>query len=220
MAILRGRTLVFSLLLVLNVLVAYSNHFGNDFQFDDLSAIPNNAAIRDPHTIVRAFVDPTLFSAAPEQRNYRPVTTASLALDYWIGGGLKVFFFHLSTFVWYSVLLVLMFRLFECLMDRSDPHPANFWTALAAAAIFGLHPVSAETVNYIIQRADLYNTLGCVASLFVFVRYPSQRRFGWYLIPAVLGMLAKAPGLIFPLLLAAYIWLFETDAVPARRAWK
>ena len=143
-----------------------------------------------------------------------------MALDYWLAGGLEVFFFHLSTFIWFSLQLLLMFVLFERLMNLADPHPSNFWTALAAAAIFGLHPVSAETVNYIIQRGDLYNALGCVASLWLFIRYPSQRRFGWYLLPALLAMLAKPPALIFPLLLLAYVVLFEGAALSGTRKWK
>lgn len=210
----------YALLMVLNVLIVYSNHFGNDFQFDDAKAIPDNPAIRRPETILRAFVDPNLFSSAPEQRTYRPVTTASLALDYWLGGGLNVFFFHLSTFFWYALQVVLMFLLFERLMDMTDPHPSNFWTALAAAAAFGLHPANAETVNYIIQRGDLYNAVGCIAGLWLFVRYPLQRKFGGYLFPAALAILAKPPALVFPLLLLAYVLLFEQQGVRAGSRWK
>lgn len=209
------------MLLLTNVLLVYSNHFGNDFHFDDLTAVTQNPAIRDPHTIVRAFIDPTLFSVAPEQRNYRPVTTSSLALDLWLAGGnFNVVFFHISTFLWFSAQLVLMFLLFQFLMDAVDWHPSNEWTALAAAAVFAFHPANAETVNYVIQRADLFNSLGCVASLWLFARYPAQRKFGWYLAPAALAMLAKAPALIFPLFLLAYVLLFEQDEVPKGQRWR
>ena len=77
--------------------------------------------------------------------------------------------------VWFALQLVLMFLLFRRIMDLADPHPSNgnFWTALAAAACYGLHPANAETVNYIIQRADLYCTLGVVASLLWFAAKPA-----------------------------------------------
>jgi hypothetical protein len=204
------------LLLLTAVLAAYSNHFHNDFHFDDGDAIQRNPAIRDPAMIPRFFADPKLFSVLPAQRSYRPVTSASLAIDYWLGGGLDPLFFHLSTFLWYEVQLVLMFLLFSRIMDLADPHPSNIWTASIAVAVFGLHPASAETVNYIIQRADLYNALGCVASLWLFVRYPRQRRFGWYLLPAAAAIFAKPPALIFPLLLLVYALLFEQHGM--RRA--
>jgi tetratricopeptide (TPR) repeat protein len=205
------------LLLSIAVLAVYSNHFHNDFHFDDGDSIVRNPAIRDPASISRFFGDPKLFSGAPTQQTYRPVTSASLAIDYWLAGGLDPFYFHLSTFLWYEVQLALMFLLFRRLMDMADPHPSNIWTALIATAVFGLHPANAETVNYIIQRADLYNAFGCVASLWLFIRYPSQRKFGWYLLPAAAAMLAKPPAMIFPLLLLAYVLLFEQDG--ARGRW-
>jgi tetratricopeptide (TPR) repeat protein len=215
-----GIIAVLCLLLAAVVLAAYSNHFGNGFHFDDFTAVTSNPAIRSLGATPRFFVDPTLFSVAPGQRTYRPITSASLALDYWLGGGLNVFWFHLSSFLWYCVQLGLLFLLFRRIMDLADPHPTNLWTALAAAAVYGLHPANAETVNYVIQRADLYNTLGCVASLWLFLRYPAQRRFGWYLLPAAAAMLAKPPALIFPLLLAAYVLLFELDGAAGQgRKW-
>src|SRR5262249_47289541 len=76
-------------------------------------------------------------------------------------------------------------------------------------ACYGLHPANAETVNYIIQRADLYSTLGVVAAMLLFVAWPGQRRRGWYLIPAIAADLCKAPALVFPLILVVYVWLFE-----------
>jgi tetratricopeptide (TPR) repeat protein len=197
------------LLILIAVLATYSNHFHNDFHFDDGDAIVHNQAIRDPAMIPRFFVDPNLFSPLPAQRTYRPVTSASLAIDYWLGNSLDPFFFHVSTFIWFEVQLVLMFLLFRRLMDCADPHPSNVWAAWSAVAVFGLHPAGAETVNYIIQRADLYNALGCVASLWLFAKYPSQRKFGWYLLPVVAAILAKPPALVFPALLLTYALLFE-----------
>jgi len=187
--------------LLLAVLAAYSNHFHNDFHFDDAHSITGNLFLEDLRNVPRFFVDPMLSSTLPDHAMYRPLVTASLALDYRLGHGYQPFWFHLSTFLWFLVLLVLMFFLFRRL--------TNPWTALAATACYGLHPANAETVNYIIQRADLYSTLGVVASLLCFMAWPRQRRWGWYLIPAVAADLSKAPALIFPLILLAYVWLFE-----------
>ena len=92
--------------------------------------------------------------------------------------------------------------------------PSNVWVALLAAACYGLHPANAETVNYIIQRGDLYDTLGAVASLLWFTVYPAQRKYGLYLLPAVAAYFAKPPSLIFPFLLLAYVFLIEN-----RKTW-
>jgi tetratricopeptide (TPR) repeat protein len=195
--------------LLLAVLAAYANHFQNEFHFDDSHTITNNLYIESLRNIPRFFTDASTFSTQPDLQTYRPVTSASLAIDYWLGRGRKPFFFHLSTFFWYAVQLVLMFLLFRRVMDAADPHPSNIWTALVATACYGLHPANAETVNYIIQRGDLYNTLGVVASIWCFAAFPSQRKYGWYVLPAAIAILAKAPALIFPAILLVYVLLFE-----------
>jgi 4-amino-4-deoxy-L-arabinose transferase-like glycosyltransferase len=70
----------------------------------------------------------------------------------------------------------------------------------------------AETVNYVIQRGDLYCTLGCVAALFVYARYPSWRRSGAYLVPFAFALLSKPPAVVFPLLLLLHVYFFETPS--------
>jgi tetratricopeptide (TPR) repeat protein len=207
----KARTPVLCLGLTLVVLAAYANHFQNRFHFDDSHTIVENRFVRDLHNVPGFFTDATRFSVNPAGQVYRPVVSTSLAIDYRLGKGYNPFFFHLSTFLLFAVQLILMFFLFRRIMDQADPHPSNLWTALLAAACYGLHPANAETVNYIIQRADLYSTLGVVASLLCFAAYPGQRKYGWYLLPAIAAYLSKAPALIYPLLLLSYVFLLEQE---------
>ena len=183
---------------------AYSNHFRNGFHFDDGHAIVDNMYVRDMRHIPRYFTDATTFSVLPLNQSYRPLLQTTFAIDYWIGGYNPVVF-QVDTFGWYLLLLGSMAALFKTITRDS-------WVTLVAVAIFALHPVSAETVNYIVQRGDLISTLGVVAALGVYARWPSQRRRGWYLVPFVCAGLAKPPALVFPALLAAYVWMFEPRA--------
>jgi tetratricopeptide (TPR) repeat protein len=199
--------------LLLAVLATYANHFENGFHFDDFHTITTNVYVADWRNIPRFFTDGTLFTREPANASYRPLTSASLAVDYWLGHGFQPFYFHLSTVFWFELQALFIFLLFRRIMNLTDPDSGgiNDWTALGAAACYGLHPANAETVNYIIQRADLYSTLGVVASLLWFVAYPAQRKWGWYLIPALAAYLSKAPALVFPLILLVYVWLFEPE---------
>ena len=168
------RNITFLLALVLlAVLLAYTNHFENAFHFDDFHTITDNPWIRSVGNIPRFFTDANTSSTLPANRVYRPLLTTSSAIDYWLGGGLKPFFFHLSTFLWFLLQIVLMFFLFRTVFDRVRPDPLNLYIALFGAAWYGLHPANAETVNYINQRADLYSTLGVVAGLYLYASRPA-----------------------------------------------
>ncbi len=182
-------------------LAVYSNHFENSFHFDDFHTIVENARLHTFDDPMQYFRDPTAFSVLTTHQVFRPLVSLSLAFDYSRGRG-AVRYFHFSTFFWFVVLLALMQALFQRLLGSA------VW-ALAMTAVFALHPVSAETVNYIIQRGDLYATLGIVAALYVYIAFPKLRITGLYLIPFALGSLSKATALVFPLILALCLWMYE-----------
>lgn len=198
--------------------VAYANHFRNSFHFDDFHAVVNNVFVRDASNLPRFFSDPRLSSTMPDHYNYRPVVYASLAIDYWLGGNLEPLWFHITTFVWFGALLALLFFLYRRILEIAAPGPSAAWTAMAATACFGLHPANAETVNYVIQRAEIYATLGIVASLLLFAASGRARRFHLYLLPAIGAYLAKPPALVYPILLLAYVILIERRR--GRDAWR
>jgi tetratricopeptide (TPR) repeat protein len=195
---------------LLAVFAAYANHFHNSFHFDDFHTITQNPSIRSLAQVPRYFVDARTFSILPTHYSYRPLVTASAALDYYFGSGLNPLWFHVSTFTWFVVQLALMYLVFVKIMTVSEPAPANRYIAVLAVTWYGLHPANAETINYIIQRADLYSTLGVVAGLAVFCSWPAGRKTGLYLLPVVAGALAKAVAVIFPALLFVYVLLFES----------
>jgi Tfp pilus assembly protein PilF len=207
-----GRTTILHIgLLVGVVTLAYANHFHNEFHFDDGHAIVENGYIRDLHNTGLFFTDTRTSSTLPPNRVYRPLVMVSLAVDYALGGGLKPFYFQLSTFLWFCLQLVLMYALFRKLFEMARPDPRNRWAAFFGAALYGLHPAIAETVNYIVQRADVYSTLGMIASLTIYASFPGRRAAGWYLVPFAGALLSKPPALIFPALLFVYVRLFEEE---------
>src|SRR5712692_1981736 len=150
--------------------------------------------MRDLGNFPRFFTDVRTFSTLPDHQVYRPTLTASFALDYRLGKGLNPLYFQISTFIWYMAQLALMFWLYVLVLNAAaGASPQNTWFALFGAALYGLHPVSAETVNYIVQRGEILSTAGVVAGMLLYIRFPKLRRFGIYLIPVVFGILSKLP---------------------------
>jgi len=198
---------------------AYANSFENGFHFDDFHTITDNPAVRSLGNVPGFFTDANTFSVLPANRTYRPIVSASLALDYAVGHRYEpTLWFHVSTFAWFLVLLALLYLLYDLVLERTGAGTASAWLALIGAAWFGLHPAMAETVNYVIQRGDIYCTLGCVAALAMWARLPKLRRTGLYLVPLALALLSKPPAAVFPVLLFFYVFFFEDAGGTAR--WK
>ena len=200
--------------LFLAVFAAYSNHFQNSFHFDDFHTVVDNPAIRSLSNLPKFFTDATQFSVLPPNRSWRPLVSASLAVDYQLAGGLHPFAFHASTFFWYLLHLTMLFLLAERIFHAARPGHDNRVAALFTAALYGLHPVSAETVNYIIQRGALYSALGVLSGICLYAARPQWRKYGIYLLPVTAGQLSKPPALIFPAILVLFLRVTEN------RPWK
>ncbi|HEX4084260.1 MAG TPA: tetratricopeptide repeat protein [Chthoniobacteraceae bacterium] len=201
------------------MIAAYSNHFHNGFHFDDAHTIVNNGFIRDLRFIPRFFTDASTFSALPSNQSYRPIVSTTLAVDYWLGNGVRPFWFHVSNFATFLAGAFLLGLLVHRLLDGRHP-----WLALLAAAAYGLLPGNADTVNYIIARSDLLSTLGVIAGFAIYALWPRLRPWQLYLMPVALGMLAKPVAAIFAPLFALYVlcfgirrpvWRYLAEILPA-----
>ena len=200
-----------ALLLFAAVFAAYSNHFDNGFHFDDAHTIVNNSAIRQLRNIPAFFRDATTFSALPSNQSYRPLVSTLLAVDYWLGHGLQPGWFHASIFFLFTLLLGLFAYVIRCLLWNESPVEQtddSGWIALFGAALYGLHPANADTVNYLIASAEVVSTLGIVASFALYFAFPRWRRFYVFVLPAAICVLAKPPAAIFAVLFAIYRLLF------------
>jgi tetratricopeptide (TPR) repeat protein len=201
--------LIYTVLLLLAVTATYSNHFHNGFHFDDYHSIVENAYIRNIKNIPLFFKEGSTSSILPQNQAYRPVAETSLAIDYKLGNGYNLFYFHLSTFILFLVQGLLMLLFFNKLLSLSSSNKNIGYVALFATAWYMFHPANAETVNYIIARADVQSTLAVVAGFVLYVYSPFCRKTYIYLIPVGLGALAKPPAVMFAPLLFFYILLFE-----------
>ena len=202
---------ILAILLLITVFITYSNHFNNDFHFDDSHTINNNIYIRNIKNLPLFFTDIKTFGTMPDNRGYRPIVTASTAVDYWLGGGYKPVFFHLSMFILFVIQGILMFFLFLKIINIAYKHKWNKYFALFIVGWYLLHPGNAETINYITSRSDSYSTFFVIAALVCYIFSSFCRKYFLYLIPAALGMLTKETAVMFPFFLFFYILFFENE---------
>jgi protein O-mannosyl-transferase len=155
-----------TVLVVLGWLGAWSNHFGNSFHSSDIPTIVNNPFIPHLSNIPRFFSNPRTFSAMKDTADYRPLLSTSFALDYSFAGAAKPFIFQAENFFWFGMQVLLVFLLFRVIPG------GNVWSAAFGAFLYGLHPVTAETVNDPLQRGVIMGSLGVIAGMVLWIVWP------------------------------------------------
>ncbi|MEO8218511.1 MAG: tetratricopeptide repeat protein [Acidobacteriota bacterium] len=199
------------------VIAAYSNFFENSFHFDDSHVIENNLYIRSLSNSLKFFQTAATFSSLPQNATYRPLLSLTYAIDYRLGNGLAPFQFHLTQLILLLVLGAMLIRLFAGIYGRTLDRPWTEFAAVAASALFCLHPANTETMNFISSRSDLLSTIFVVLAFLVYLRFKSARVYYLYLIPIVVGALVKAPVVMFAPLLLVYLLLFGNVSEAARK---
>jgi len=200
--------ILLSSLVFIAIFFAYSNHFSNSFHFDDSHTIKTNSAIQEIN-IVHFFKDATTFSSLSTNQSYRPFTTLENAIDYKLAGGLQTKAFHIHIFITFLIVCLLIGVFVKKLLDKFKFSNYNQYWGLLCTAIFGLLCANAETVNYIIQRAEITSGLFVMAGLVAFIHGGFWRSKFIYLVFPLIGFFAKEMAFVFAPVLLLYLLLFE-----------
>lgn len=144
----------------------WSNHFGSSFHFDDIPTIVENPFLPHLSNVPRYFTNPRTFSAMKETADYRPLLSTWFALDYHFGRGAKAFIFQSENFVWFGAQLLALVLLFRVIPG------GNYYSAIFGAFLFAVHPITADTVNYPLQRGVIMGSVGVTAGLFLWIFWP------------------------------------------------
>jgi len=174
--------------------LAYGNTLVNSFTLDDKLYIELNPQVTD--VSLRG-----LFAANKIADVFRPVTFATLALN-WEIGGRRPFGYHLFNLLLHGAATLLLYFLLEAIfLESSEEKPSarDKLVAFAAALIFAVHPIHTEAVSSIVGRAEI------LAAGFIFaawILHLKDRPFA-ALICFVLALLSKESAVVFlPLILA------------------
>jgi tetratricopeptide (TPR) repeat protein len=196
------------------VVGAYWNSLDNAFHFDDAHVVENNLYIRSLRHVPQFFRDATTFSSIRSHASYRPLVSATLAIDYAIGG-LDPRSYH-RTQIALLVSLGVMLTVFYGRWLREAGVDGAAWLALAAATLFCVHTANTETLNFISSRSEELSVMGVVGSFLVWHAWPRLRASGLHLVPMFLGALAKVHAVMYGPLLFVAVWLAHPEGTPAR----
>jgi tetratricopeptide (TPR) repeat protein len=138
--------------------------------------------------------------------NWHPLTWLSLQLDasLWKGpdGRPDPFGFHLTNVLLHAGSTALLFLALRALTGCP-------WPAAAAALLFAVHPLRAESVAWVAERKDVLSTFFGLAALLAYAGYARRPAAGRYLAVATafgLSLLCKQMLVTLPFLLLVLDW--------------
>ncbi|MDE3195882.1 MAG: hypothetical protein KGN84_06040, partial [Acidobacteriota bacterium] len=148
------------------MLGVWFNHFQSSFHFDDNHTVVNNLAIRDFGNVPSFFSTPRMSADRRASVEYQPLVTSTYALDYRLAASAVAQIFQVDTFFWFLLDIVVTALVFMLIPG------VRRTTAVVAAALFALHPVTTNTVNYISRRGSIMAGLAIAAGLAIWIFYP------------------------------------------------
>lgn len=183
-------------------LVAFSGTLRNGFVWDDILFVRDNPVLEDLRNIPAFFASGDAVGTYVTNPYYRPLATASFALDTAIWGD-EPAGFHATNLLLHLGACALLFFAVKRLTGRP-------LAAFAAAALFAVHPAQAEPVAYVSARADLACTLLALASFLFYLRglerdTISGRCLSWAFY--LMALLTKITAGMLPALLAVHLVL-------------
>ncbi len=196
--------------MVLVLIVAYSNTYQNAFVFDDINSIPENTTIRR-----LAFSRELLFPEVNASVTARPVLNFSLAVNYAIHGE-AVWGYHLGNLAIHVIAALALFGIVRrtCMLDSQ---PANVRQsalplAFSIALLWGVHPIQTSAVTYMIQRAESMMGMFYLLTLYFAIRgIDSRRPAVWHTLAitaCALGMGTKEVIVSAPVMVVLYDRIF------------
>jgi len=189
--------------------LVYSNAVQNDFIWDDEFLVRDNTAIKDLGNALNIFKTYLAETSGNINNFYRPVQELSYMIDNFLWGYFP-FGFHLTNIILHALCAVLLYVL--CLKILKSWIPA-----LITALLFGVHPINTEAVTYVAGRADPLFLLFFLISFILFIsaveRSKDSSKAGYFPLAAsiicyAVSILSKELGIILPVFLAAYIFIF------------
>jgi Flp pilus assembly protein TadD len=166
--------------------------------FDDHQYLTENPLVRNPGFASAGRFLQEVTKPSTVEGYYQPLTMISLMLDYAAGGrpeNLRQFHrtslaLHVANVILITVLLYMLF---------GQP-----WVAAMVGLIFGVHPVTVETIPWVGERKTLLAAFFALWCLIAYVRYARRPNWGLYaacLVLYLLALLAKPTSTPLPVVL-------------------
>lgn len=220
-------------LIVLVTIAAFAPALRAPFAFDDTPSIPDNPTVRHVFPLTTSLNPPPRLTVSG-----RPLVNLSLAVDVVLSDALGIdsgansrdafatVVFHATNVLIHIVCGLLLFGvvrrtlLLETLGEWANANADLL--ALVTTALWLLHPIQTEAVDYVVQRTELLVSAFCLATLYASIRAweasAPRHRAAWLVggvAASALGMASKEVMAAAPFLVVAYDRAFRAPSLRA-----
>lgn len=187
------------LLLLCSVIILYAFGVNGPLLWDDMDWIVNNPFVHSFtwHNIVSIFTQNILAGINGLSNYYRPLLLVSFIPNYFISGT-NPFLYHVINDIIHFINGVLIYYL----VLRWFKHKR---VAFIASLLFLIHPLQTEAVAYVVGRGDPMSAFFILIGIILFIR----KRIWLSLFAAVLAILSRETGILFPIYLGVILISFE-----------
>lgn len=185
----------------------YANSLWSGFVWDDGAVIVLNPVLKGDALSLFGKVD-TIGDASPY---YRPLSILSFLIDYRLHG-LNPFIMHFCSVLLHSINAFLVYKIARSLLTDN-------YSALVAGLLFAVHPISAESVNFLSARNVLLSTAFMLSAYLLHARSTREGA----ILPAFAGAVCFTVSLYVKetaLLLPPFILALEYEGYKRERVLK
>ncbi|MHC4645405.1 MAG: tetratricopeptide repeat protein [Planctomycetota bacterium] len=166
--------------------------------FDDSQYLSNNTLVQRPSLNSAWRFVCEVFKPSTVRGYYQPLSMISLMIDYaWGGRPHYLQPFHRTSLALHvtntALVIILLYQLF-----------GQSWIAAGAGLLFGLHPMTVETIAWASERKTLLAAFFSLWSLILYIRFARKGDWRFYtccLVMYVLALMSKPTAIPLPALL-------------------
>jgi tetratricopeptide (TPR) repeat protein len=192
--------------IILVILIVYAGTLFYDIVYldDNVLVVEHYPFNKSMANMPQAFQEDIFRSPIGAGSFYRPIERLTFILDAQFGKGSIIFMSHLSNLFLHILSICLLFILLLKLRVNSK-------AAFLLSLIFGVHPLTAQTVAFIAGRNDSLLAIFIFPALIFFLKYLEtlkRKYFFWHLIFFMLALFTKETAAVLPFVCGAYVFIF------------
>ncbi|MCW3086383.1 MAG: tetratricopeptide repeat protein [Bacteroidetes bacterium] len=186
--------------------IIYGKSIGNDYAMDDEFVIHNNQQVHGGIKAIPNIFRTTYAIGNKASYEYRPLVKATYAIEYQFFGENP----HISHFINILLYVLLLSFLFYLLLRILYNY--HYLFSFGIALLFLIHPLHSEVIMSIKNRDVMLSFLGCLLSLFFYLRYADNKKiydilFGSFFL--LFAIMSKKDSITFMAVIPFSLWFFK-----------